>query len=270
MMLRPMTASLADSIRSARDTAGVALMPFVAAGYPSIDASIAILKSLDLPGVGAIEVGFPFSDPTADGPVIQEAFVAALDAHFKVAAFFAAVAKAKGEITKPMVAMVSYSIVFRYGVERFFADAKNAGFEGILCPDLPPPEAESVCAKAKSAGLDTVLLVAPSSSPARRKEIANLCTGFIYYLSVAGITGERDKLPADLEANVRQLKSISAVLVCIGFGISQRKHLQQLEGVGDGAIVGTALVRVVREHATESPAQIAQAVRSYCQTLLGA
>jgi tryptophan synthase alpha chain len=264
-----MNSSLADSIRSARDAAGVALMPFVAAGYPSIDASIAILKSLDLPGIGAIEVGIPFSDPTADGPVIQEAFVAALDGHFKVAAFFAALAKARGEITTPMVAMVSYSIVFRYGVERFFADAKNAGFAGILCPDLPPPEADSVCAKARSAGLDTVLLVAPTTSPSRREEIAQLCTGFVYYLSVAGITGERDKLPADLEANVCQLKSISASPVCIGFGISQRKHIEQLVGVGDGAIVGTALVRVVREHASEAPAQIAQAVRKYCETLLG-
>lgn len=264
-----MNVSLADSIRSARTAGGVALMPFVAAGYPSIDASIEILKALDAPGIGAIEVGIPFSDPTADGPVIQAAFAEALASHFKVADFFAALARAKGAITKPMVAMVSYSIVFRYGVERFFADAKAAGFAGILCPDLPPPEAQTVCAKVRSAGLDTVLLVAPTTSSARREEIAKLSSGFVYYLSVAGITGERDTLPADLEANVRQLKSISASPVCIGFGVSQRKHIEQLVGVGDGAIVGTALVRVVRDHAAESPAQIAQAVRAYCDTLLG-
>ena len=263
-----MSLPLADSIRSARDAAGVALMPFVAAGYPSIVASVEILKALDLPGIGAIEVGFPFSDPTADGPIIQEAFVAALNSGVKVADIFAAIGKAK--IRKPLVAMVSYSIVFRYGVEKFFKDAKAAGFAGILCPDLPPPEAQSVCVKVRAAGLDTVLLVSPSTTPRRRAEIASLCTGFIYYLSVAGITGERDKLPADLEANVRQLKSLGHIPVCIGFGISQRKHLQQLETVGDGAIVGTALVRVVKDRAysKDSPAQIAQAVRAYCQTLL--
>ena len=269
MMLRPMTSPLADSIRSARDVAGVALMPFVAAGFPTVDASVAILKSLDLPGIGAIEVGFPFSDPTADGPVIQEAFAATLANGTKVGELFAAIGKAKAEITKPLVAMVSYSIVFRYGVERFFADAKAAGFTGILCPDLPPPEAQSVCSKIKAAGLDSVLLIAPSTTPGRRKVIAELCTGFVYYLSVAGITGERDKLPADLEANVREIKSVAGVPVCIGFGISQRRHLEQLIGVGDGAIVGTALVRVVKSHASESPAQIAQAVRAYCSTLLG-
>lgn len=263
-----MTSSpLAQSICAARDAAGIALMPFVAAGYPSVEASVEILKSLDLPGIGAIEVGFPFSDPTADGPVIQEAFAQTLANGTKVGELFAAIGRAK--IAKPMVAMVSYSIVFRYGVERFFADAKAAGFAGILCPDLPPPEAQSVCGKVHAAALDTVLLIAPSTSEKRRGEIARLCTGFIYYLSVAGITGERDKLPADLEANVKAIKAVADVPVCIGFGISQRKHIEQLVGVGDGAIVGTALVRVVKTHAAELPAQIAQAVRTYCQTLIG-
>ena len=264
-----MTLSLADSIRSARDAAGVALMPFVSAGYPTVEASVEILKSLDLPGIGAIEIGFPFSDPTADGPVIQEAFADTLAKGTKIGDIFAAIGRAQGEIKTPYIAMVSYSIVFRYGVERFFADAKAAGFAGILCPDLPPPEAQAVCAKVRAAGLDTVLLIAPSTTDRRRNEIASLCTGFVYYLSVAGITGERDRLPADLEANVRQLKSIAAAPVCIGFGISQRKHLEQLIGVGDGAIVGTALVRVVKQNAEASPAQIAQAVRTYCATLLG-
>jgi tryptophan synthase alpha chain len=240
----------------------------VAAGYPTVEASVEILKALDLPGIGAIEIGFPFSDPTADGPMIQEAFADTLSKGTRIGDLFAAIGKARGEISKPYIAMVSYSIVFRYGVERFFAEARSAGFAGILCPDLPPPEAQSVCAKVRAAGLDTVLLVAPSTTDRRRTEIANLCTGFVYYLSVAGITGERDRLPADLEANVRQLKSITAVPVCIGFGISQRKHLEQLIGVGDGAIVGTALVRVVKQNVEASPAEVAQAVRAYCATLL--
>jgi tryptophan synthase alpha chain len=258
-----------STISDARNHSGVALLPFVPAGYLGLDVTVAVLKALQHHGIGAIEVGFPFSDPVADGPVIQEAFVEALDRGTKIEQIFSAVGAAQHEITKPLVAMCSFSLAFRYGLDRFLADAKNAGFSAILFPDLPPPEAQPICVKIQEAGLDTVLLVAPTTSTKRRAEIARLCTGFVYYLSVSGITGERAKLPEDLEINVRQLRAVSSVPVCIGFGIGKRAHVEQLRGVGDGAIVGTAIVRRMREHAAGQPAQIAQAVAAYCSELLG-
>jgi tryptophan synthase alpha chain len=264
-MRRPVTS---ESIRQAASSNGVALLPFVAAGYPNLQTTVETLMALDDDSIGAIEIGFPFSDPIADGPVIQEAFNHALNAGLKVNQIFDAIADAKSRIVKPLVAMVSYSIVFRYGLDRFLSDAKRAGFSAMLFPDLPPPEAQTVCDKVRAAGLDTVLLVAPTSTASRRAEIARLCSGFVYYLSVSGITGERTALPADLVDNVRQLKSVAKAPVCIGFGISQKQHIDQLRGVGDGAIIGSAIVRRIHEHLPAQPAQLAKAVADYCRGLL--
>ena len=262
--------SLAASIAAARDHAGVALLPFVAAGYPDLATTVATIDALAaLTGVGAIEVGFPFSDPVADGPVIQEAFVAALAGGVTIRGIFDAIGAMPRDGRKPLVAMVSYSLVFRYGTARFLADARAAGFAGVLCPDLPPPEAQKVCARIADAGLASVLLVAPTTSAARRAEIARLSTGFVYYLSVSGITGERDALPADLEANVRAIRAAADVPVCVGFGISKPEHLARMRGLADGAIVGTAIVRRHREHAAQGPAAAAEAVAAYCRTLTG-
>ena len=260
---------LADSIRRARDHAGTALLPFVAAGFPDLATTVATIDAVSaIDGVGAIEVGFPFSDPVADGPVIQEAFVVALEHGVTVAQTFDALAASQSPTRKPLVAMVSFSLVFRYGIDRFFADAKRAGFAGILCPDLPPPEAQAIASKVAAAGLEFVLLVAPTTSTKRRDEIVRLCTGFVYYLSVSGITGERASLPADLAANVTALRSLASVPVCVGFGISKPEHMAQLRGVGDGAIVGTAIVRRIRDHAGDGPAATAAAVAAYCRTLV--
>jgi tryptophan synthase alpha chain len=164
--------------------------------------------------------------------------------------------------------MVSFSIVYRYGVERFAADAKKAGFDGLILPDLPPPEAASVCAKVKAAGLATTLLVAPTTSEKRRKEIAELSNGFIYYLSVSGITGERDRLPENIEKNLAQLRAMTRRPVCVGFGISKPEHLAQLAPIADGAIVGSAIVKKITETGSTDPATIARAVANYCRELL--
>jgi tryptophan synthase alpha chain len=165
--------------------------------------------------------------------------------------------------------MVSYSIVFRYGVDRFAADAKSAGFDGILMPDLPLPEAAAICQTMIAAGLETVLLVAPTTSPARRAEIARLSTGFIYYLSVSGITGERSQLPADLPANIAALKKLTDVPICVGFGISTPAHVAELSRLADGAIVGSAMVKRMNQHLQEGPQAIAAAVAVYCRELIG-
>jgi tryptophan synthase alpha chain len=166
------------------------------------------------------------------------------------------------------VSMVSYSIVYRYGLDRFLHDAKAAGFDGLILPDLPPPEADRICDRIRSAGLDTILLIAPTTTPARRAQIVRLCSGFVYYLSVTGITGERDRLPADLVDNLRKLRELTDLPICAGFGLSRPEHLAMLAGVADGAIVGSGMVKRMREHLPQGPQAMAAAVASYCRELL--
>ena len=164
--------------------------------------------------------------------------------------------------------MISYSIVFRYGAERFFADARSAGISGLIIPDLPPPEANKICRQIRAAGIDTILLVAPTTTADRRARNRRLCSGFVYYLSVSGITGAREELPADLADNVRQLRTMTDRPVCVGFGISKPKHLAALTGIADGAIVGSAIVKRMTEMSSASPSTIAQAIGEYCRSLI--
>jgi tryptophan synthase alpha chain len=260
-----------SAIDGAREQRGIALMPFIAAGFPDLASTTATIRALAAAGATLIEVGFPFSDPIADGPTIQAAFTEALAKGVKVADVFAAVRAAREDATKhvPLMAMLSYSVVFRYGLDRFLRDAKTNGFSGLILPDLPPPEAQKVTDTIRAAGLDTVLLVAPTTAPDRRAQIARLCSGFVYYLSVSGITGERDRLPPDLAGNVRDLKSAAGDLpVCVGFGIHRAQQVADLVGIADGAIVGTAMVRRMKDHATQGPQAVAQAAGQYCQDLL--
>jgi len=254
-----------DDLR-ARGTIG--LLPFLPAGYPDLQTTVACLGALEASGANVIEIGFPFSDPIADGPVIQEAFTAALAKKIKVSDVFAAVSSARPKLSLPLAAMVSYSIVFRYGVERFSRDAKAAGFDGLILPDLPPPEAQGICQTVRATGLETVLLVAPTTSRERRKQITQLSSGFVYYLSISGITGERDRLPPDLAANVRELRDLTDRPVCVGFGIHKSRHLAQLAGIADGAIVGSAYVRRLQQHLTAGPPSISQIVGQYTRELL--
>jgi tryptophan synthase alpha chain len=247
----------------------IALMPFIPAGYPDLPTTTACIVALEKAGATLIEIGFPFSDPIADGPTIQESFTEALKKKLKVTDIFSMVREVRNRVSLPLVAMVSYSIVFRYGVQRFASDAKAAGFDGLILPDLPPPEAQKICQIIWDAGLETILLVAPTTTPPRRAEITKLCTGFVYYLSVSGITGERTKLPADLAANVAELKKSTDVPVCVGFGISTAEHLSQLSQLADGAIVGSAMVKRMKQHLTEGPEKIAAAVGEYCRELIG-
>src|SRR5262245_51904661 len=246
----------------------IALMPFVPAGYPDLATTASVLPALEQAGASIIEVGIPFSDPIADGPVIQAAFTDALKNKLYLNDIFKTIGQARASVSIPLVAMVSYSIVFRYGLPRFLTNAKMAGFDGLILPDLPPPEAQSVCDQIRAAGLDTILLVAPTTAPQRRKEIASLCSGFVYYLSISGITGERQELPKDLRENVTQLRAVAGKPVCVGFGISRPEHVKQLSDLADGAIVGSALVRRMKENLAEGPEKIAQAVGKYCTELL--
>ena len=260
--------SLADTFAQLKQKKQIAFMPFVPAGYPDLATTGKLLPAMEAAGANIIEIGIPFSDPIADGPVIQEAFTAALAKKLKLSGVFDMVKQARSSVSIPLVAMVSYSIAYRQGIERFAATMKESGFDGLILPDLPPPEAGAICKKVQAAGLDTILLVAPTTSPARRKEIGQLSSGFIYYLSITGITGERNELPRELADGVKNMKSLSDRPVCVGFGISNARHVSQLKGVADGAIVGSGVVRRMQQNESKGPDAIIRAVSDYCRELL--
>jgi len=259
---------IAATFEALRKENRIALMPFIPAGYPTLSTTAALLPALQAGGANLIEIGIPFSDPIADGPTIQAAFTEALKKKLKVSEVLSTVAATRAKVTVPLLAMVSYSIVYKYGPERFFADAAAAGFDGLILPDLPPPEAAKTCEKVWAVGLDTVLLVAPTTAPHRRREITDLCSGFVYYLSVSGITGERDALPEDMTANLAELRKMTRTPVCVGFGISKPSHIKQLSGIADGAIVGSALVKKMTEKLSDGESVIAEAAMAYTKHLL--
>lgn len=223
------------------------LLPYITAGYPDLATTAALLRRFDRLGVTAVELGVPFSDSIADGPVIQESFYRALDAGFTVDRLMATIQQVRADVTTPIITMVSFSIVRRIGVAGYLAKAAQAGVDGLIIPDLSLEEAPDIAQQAGQAGLRLVMLVAPTSPIHRREQIARVSTGFIYYMSVAGITGERSQLPPEVVANVAALRTASGKPVVVGFGIGKPEHVATVCQTADGAIVGSAIVRKIGE-----------------------
>jgi tryptophan synthase alpha chain len=220
-----------------------ALVPFITAGFPDLDATIALLTAFERRGVRVCELGVPFSDPIADGPVIQNSYTQALAAGITSDKIMAAVRKYRDRGgTLALAAMVSYSIVYRHDVRRYLADLAKAGFDAAIIPDLSLEEAPAAEAAAADAGLCLVMLIAPTTPPPRRLEIARHSRGFVYYISVAGITGERTRMPEAAIAAVAALRKEIDTPVCVGFGISGPEMVGEVCKAADGAIVGSAIV----------------------------
>lgn len=221
-----------------------AFMPYISAGDPDLKATQALVKRMITEGVDLIEVGFPYSDPIADGPVIQTSFTRALGRGIKVKEILAAFRDLKAEVElPPLLAMVSYSIVFRFGADRFVSEAKDSGFAGLIVPDLPGDEAEDFVEIAKKHEMDLIQLVSPTTPPERIKKIVQAASGFLYCISVAGITGERAGLPDHLQAYLENLRSETDLPLAVGFGIGNAEQASQLRKFADGVIVGSAVVR---------------------------
>jgi tryptophan synthase alpha chain len=244
-----------------------AFMPFVTAGDPDLDFTAEVIRELDRRGATMCEVGIPYSDPIADGPVIQASYTRALARHIKVADILAMLGRVSREIRMPLVTMVSYAIVYRYGLERYVADARAAGVSGAIVPDLLVEEAAELAAVCRPADFNLIQLVTPTTPRQRALRIARSSTGFLYYVSVTGITGERTELPPSLLENVAWLRSQTDLPICIGFGISRPEHMQLLAPVADGLIVGSAVVRRVAEAATHPREAVLRDVGDYAASL---
>lgn len=225
----------------------MAFMPFVTCGDPDMEMTLSLIRELGAQGVDLIEVGFPYSDPIADGPVIQASYTRALAKRLHVSDIFAGIATLKdsGSQVPPLVAMVSYAIIFRTGPGQFVRQALEAGFSGLIVPDLPGDEAAEFATLVKAAGLDLVQLVAPTTPVERVDRILKSSSGFVYCISVAGTTGVRAELPAELQQQLRELRAKTSLPLAVGFGISRPEQVAALRGLADGIIVGSAIVRQV-------------------------
>jgi len=236
-----------------------AFMPFVTAGDPDMATSAAIVRACAARGADLIELGIPYSDPVADGPAIQASFQRALDVGATLEQAFKMVTELRADVEIPICSMLSFSIVHRVGPAEYMRRASEAGIDGAIIPDLPVEEADAVIEAAEANGMHLVFLVAPSTPESRLRHIVERCRGFIYCVSVAGMTGERDQLPEELVDRLRHLKEATSLPVAVGFGIAKPEHVRMVYSVADGAIVGSALVKAIHAAAEsgQDPAQAA-------------
>ena len=248
-----------EAFQKARAEGRRAVIPYLTAGYPSpekfLDYARALAEEADL-----FEVGLPFSDPLGDGPVIQRASEAALRQGVRTGKVLELVAKLAERTDVPLLLMTYLNPVLAYGKERFFKDFAAAGIKGVILPDLPPDEDPEVAEAAWEAGLATIFLLAPTSTDRRIGVVTGCTTGFVYAVSVTGVTGARDRLPEEIGALVRRVKAKTELPVAIGFGISGEETARQAAAAGaDGVVVGSALIRAIEAGA--DPRRVLQAVR---------
>lgn len=229
-----------------------ALVAYLMAGDPSLADTERLVIEAERRGADVIELGVPFSDPLADGPVIQRADVRALAAGTSLTRVLEMAASLRARVRLPLVLMTYYNPVLAFGLKAFARTAVDAGVDGVIVPDLPHEEAEPLRAEAEPAGLDMIHMVAPTSTPARVRAIARLSRGFIYVVSLTGVTGARRELPPDLGAQIRTLRLVTTKPVCVGFGVSTPEQVAAVGRLADGVAVGSAIVRAIEEHAGTS------------------
>ena len=230
-------------------------MPFFTAGDPDLETTADLVRAASEAGANLCEIGVPYSDPIADGPVIQASYQRALDAGFKLQSVFDMGDELVKELSTPLVTMVSYSIIYRIGLQAYVQRAKAAGYSGAIVPDLLVEESNELSAICRGEDFSLIQLVTPTTPKERQVRIAESSSGFLYYVSVTGITGERKSLPENLNESVTWLRGQTDLPICIGFGISGVDTAKQLAPVADGLIVGSAIIRRVFESSDRETAK---------------
>lgn len=246
---------LADAFRRLKRAGRTALVPFIMGGDPSVPMTAQLLETLQDAGADVIEVGLPFSDPLADGPVIQAAAARALEHGATPAAVFDTVASVRARMHVPMVCLTYWNLIMQFGgsaakgrhraPEAFLRAAHACGIAGVIVPDLPVEEGRGFRAVAAREQLAVIFLAAPTSTPDRLRMIARASEGFIYYVSLTGTTGARQQLAPDLVEGIRRLQRITTKPVCVGFGISTPRQARSVARIADGVIVGSALIQTI-------------------------
>ena len=220
-----------------------AFIPYVMAGDPDLERTRDIVRLFEECGADIIELGVPFSDPLADGPTIQRASERALQNGVTLRNVIASVKGFSQEITVPIVLMTYYNPVFKYGIELFISDAREAGIDGVIIPDLPPDEAAEFLRLSKKAHLNTIFLLAPTSTEDRVKKVAKASTGFIYYVSITGITGSELLLDGSMEVLISNIRKYTDKPIAVGFGVSTPEEASAVARISDGVIIGSAIVK---------------------------
>lgn len=223
-----------------------ALIIYLTCGYPDLKTTEKLVLELETRGADIIELGVPFSDPLADGPVIQESSAYALKKGINLKRIFSLVRSLRRNTQIPICLMGYYNPVLSFGPLKFVDEALKSGVDGIIIPDLPPEEDRELVSLSKERGLKTIFFLSPTSSKERIRYIAQVSSGFIYYVSLTGVTGARQNLPLDLKENIRSIKSYTEKPVCVGFGISRPEHIAEVFKIADGAIVGSAVIKVIK------------------------
>ncbi len=237
-----------NKFRELKKREGRALITYITAGFPSLKYTQDLVGILEESGADIIELGVPFSDPIADGPTIQRASEEALKNGVTLKNVLGLVERIRKKTDIPIVLMGYYNPFLAYGIEKFAEDAVKSGVDGIIIPDLPPEEAGNLVKYARREGLATIFLVAPTSTERRIKIISECTRGFLYYVSLTGVTGSREVLPEGIEENVRRIKGLTELPVCVGFGLSMPEQAKMLSKFADGVIVGSAIINIILEN----------------------
>lgn len=240
---------------------GKAFIPFITCGDPDLETTAAVVRAAAENGADLIELGIPFSDPTAEGPVIQGANVRALRGGVTTDKIFDLVRELRRDVTIPMVFMTYANVVFSYGAERFISTCREIGIDGLILPDLPFEEKEEFQPLCRQYGVDLISLIAPTSEN-RIAMIAKEAEGFLYIVSSLGVTGTRSEIKTDLAAIVKVVRENTAIPCAIGFGISTPEQAKRMADTADGAIVGSAIIKLLERYGKDVPAQIGAYVKS--------
>jgi len=226
-----------------------ALIPFFVIGDPDFKTSLSIVKTAIDAGADILELGIPFSDPTADGPTIQKADIRSLQNGMSVKKALEFIRKVKDYKDVPIGLLMYYNLIYQYGAEKFFSDFHKAGVNSVLVADLSIDDADEITAPARAAGLDTVFMVTPNTDTERIKLIASKTTGFIYTVSLLGVTGSRESLSNTVTGLVAKLKKLTSIPICVGFGISKPQHAATIAAAGaDGVIIGSKIVELIEQN----------------------
>ncbi|MBD1851542.1 tryptophan synthase subunit alpha [Leptolyngbya sp. FACHB-711] len=257
--------SISDCMEKLRDRGECALIPFITAGDPDLDTTAKALQILDRSGADLIELGVPYSDPLADGPVIQAAATRALANGVRLEQVLEMLKTVRPQLRAPIVLFTYYNPILNRGIANFMHQAAAAGANGLVIPDLPLEEVDEVLKAAADAGIEVTLLVAPTTPKDRIATIADRCQGFLYLVSVTGVTGVRTTIESRVQELLTQLREVTDKPIGVGFGISQPEHARQvMEWGADAVIVGSAFVKRLSEG---SPKQGLQAIESFCRSL---
>jgi len=225
-----------------------ALIPFITAGDPDLETTRELLRALARAGADLIELGVPFSDPTADGPAIQRSSARALRKRTSLRQILGLVAEEREKIGIPIVLFGYYNPIFHYGPERLCADAQRAGADGLLVVDLPPEEAAELYQPAHACGLDMIFLLAPTSDEGRVRAVLERASGFVYYVSMTGVTGSKGIDTTEVEVMVTRLRALCPLPIGVGFGITSPQEAARVAGFADAVVVGSAIVRLIEDH----------------------